>query len=199
MDVYFKKDITYPFQGQKFIFAVSETLFSTFAVDYGTDLLLRYLTSSNNPKTILDLGSGYGPIGTVLAKRHPSAQITLVDRDLLAVRYAKINIAKNNIQNAVALGSVGMEAVLDQNFDLIVSNIPAKIGDEAIAQEFILTPYQHLNHNGELWVVVVNALNRLIPKIGSHNNLDIKEIKKGNGHTVYRIKKSSRSNVHAMK
>ena len=61
----------------------------------------------------------------------------MLDRDLLAVRYTNINIVKNNISNARALGSVGMEVVSNQTFDLIVSNIPAKIGDEAIAEDFI--------------------------------------------------------------
>lgn len=190
MDIYFKKEVTYPLAGKKFIFDVGETLFSTFEVDYGTDLLLRYLVV-NNPKTILDLGCGYGPIGIVLAKNNPRAQVTMVDRDLLAVRFANINIAKNGVTNATTLGSVGMEAVINENFDLIVSNIPAKIGDEAITEEFILTPYRHLNPDGELWVVVVNALNRLIPKIGSKHNLNVKAIKKGNGHTVYQFKKHS--------
>lgn len=186
MDIYFKKEIIYPLAGKKFVFDIGETLFSTFDVDYGTDLLLRYLVA-NNPKTILDLGCGYGPIGVVLAKNNPEAHVTMIDRDLLAVRYAKFNIFKNGVTNATALGSVGLETVVNETFDLIVSNIPAKIGDEAITEEFILTPYQHLNPGGELWVVVVNTLNRLIPKVARQNDLNIKQIKKGDGHTVYRI------------
>lgn len=188
MDVYFKKEITYPFEGNKFKFDVGNTLFSTFDLDHGTDVILRAI-SIDNPKTILDLGCGYGPIGVVLAKKYPQAQVTMVDKDLLAVRYTKFNIEKNNIQNAVVLGSVGMEQIKDRTFDLIVSNIPAKIGDEAITEEFILTPYKHLISNGEYWFVVVNALKHLIPHVGGKNNLDIKEIKKRSGHTVYRIKK----------
>lgn len=189
MDIYFKKEIIYPIAGKKFIFDIGETLFSTFEVDYGTDLLLRYLIP-NNPKTILDLGCGYGPIGIVLAKNNPGAQIIMIDKDLLAVRYSKLNIAKNGITNATVLGSVGMESIQDKTFDLIASNIPAKIGDEAITSEFILAPYKQLSPGGELWVVVVNALNRLVPRVAGHNNLNIKEIKKGNGHTIYRIKKA---------
>lgn len=154
-DIYFKKNIVYPFEGEKFIFAVAETLFSTFDIDHGTDILIRNIALAN-PQTILDLGCGYGPLGIILAKKYPKAKVL-------------------------------MESVGEQKFDLIVSNIPAKIGDEAITRDFILTPYSHLNPNGELWVVVVNALNRLIPKIGTQNNLNVKEIKKRSGHTVYRI------------
>lgn len=187
MDVYFKKEIIYPFQGQKFKFDVANTLFSTFEMDHGTDVLLRTLVL-NNPETILDLGCGYGPLGIILAAKNTKAQITMLDVNLLAVRYARLNIEKNNVNNASVYGSVGMEQVMDSTFDLIVSNIPAKISDIAITEEFILTPYKHLNQGGELWIVVVNALNHLIPRVGGKNNLNIKEVKKRSGHTVYRIK-----------
>jgi|SRR3989344_787347 len=188
MDLYFKKEIIYPFQGEKFKFDVANTLFSTFEMDHGTDVLLRALLPSN-PRTILDLGCGYGPIGIILAKKNPQAEVTMLDVNLLAVHYAKINIEKNNVKNAVVIGSVAMEQVIDKTFDLILSNIPAKIGDETITQDFILTPYKHLNPGGELWIVVINALNRLIPGIGRKNKLNMNEIKKRSGHTVYRIKK----------
>jgi len=190
MDVYLKKEIVYPHKGHKFIFDVANELFSTFAIDHGTDMLLRHIILSN-PKTILDLGCGYGPIGIILAKTNPNAHVTMVDANLLAVRYANINCKKNKVTNAHSLGSVGMEAVADQYFDLITSNIPAKIGDEAITQEFIMTPYKHLNPNGECWVVVVSALNRLIPDICKEHQLDVKLIRKRNGHSLYRIKKGN--------
>lgn len=188
MDIYFKKEIIYSFEGKRFNFDVGNTLFSTFDLDHGTDVLLRAINPENNPKTILDLGCGYGPLGIILAKKYPLAKVIMVDKDLLAVRYSKINIEKNNIQKVEVLGSVGMEQV-DQTFDLIVSNIPAKIGDEAITKEFILDPVKILNPKGELWIVVVNALNRLIPKIGREYNLNTKETRKRNGHSVYCIKK----------
>lgn len=188
MDSYFKKQIIYPFDGKRFVFNVAESLFSTFDLDHGTDVLIRSITA-NDPKSILDLGCGYGPIGIVLASKYPHSQVFMVDKDLLAIRYSQLNIVGNNIGNATTLGSIGMEAVQNKNFDLIVSNIPAKIGDEATTQEFILTPFDHLNPNGELWVVVVNALNHLIPKIEVLPNFRMKEVKKRKGHTVYKIKK----------
>ena len=44
MDVYFKKEITYVFKDQEFKFDVAETLFSTFDIDHGTDILIRAIT-----------------------------------------------------------------------------------------------------------------------------------------------------------
>lgn len=189
MDVYFKKEIVYPFAGQKFIFAIGNTLFSTFDIDHGTDILIRAITP-NKPKSILDIGCGYGPLGIILAKNNPQADVLMVDRDLLAVKYSNYNIAKNNLTNASAVGSLGVEAVKDKTFDLITSNIPAKIGDEAITQEFILEPYNHLNLGGEYWFVVVSALNRLIPNVRRDHHINIEYVRKRRGHTVYKIKKA---------
>lgn len=186
MDLYFKKEISYKFYGMSFKFDVGNTLFSTFDIDKGTDVLLRYI-QTKNPKSILDIGCGCGIIGIVLAKKYPEAKVTCVDKDLLAIRYTKINAKKNNISNIEALGSVGTETVADQKFDLIVSNVPAKIGDEAITQDFILKPLELLNPGGSLWIVVVTGLNRLIPKIGRVHNLHMKEVKKRSGHSVYMI------------
>jgi 16S rRNA G1207 methylase RsmC len=186
MDIYFKKEINYLYEGKKFSFDVGETLFSTFAIDHGTDILLRSLPIFPNPQKILDLGCGYGPLGIILAYKYPNAEVTMIDKDLLAVRFTKNNIIKNKVSNALALGSVGMESVSDQLFDLIVSNIPAKIGDQAIKQEFILKPYHCLKPKGELWIVVVSALNRLF-KVEKQNELKFKEIRKRKGHTVYKI------------
>src|SRR3989344_2095598 len=187
-DVYYKKTIEYPFNGQKFSFDVANTLFSAFEMDHGTDILIRSIVTKS-PKTILDLGCGYGPLGVILAKTNPKAEVTMLDSNLLAVRYSKYNLLKNNVTNATVVGGVGIEAVKDKTFDLIVSNIPAKIGDEAITQEFILAPYELLDPGGELWVVVVSALNRLIPKIGGEHNIKIRNVRKRRGHTVYQITK----------
>src|SRR5437867_3725985 len=111
MDIYFKKEITYSFEGKVFKFDVGNTLFSTFELDHGTDVLLRAISLEQKPTTILDLGCGYGPIGIILGNKYPKAFVTMVDRDLLAVRYSILNIEKNNIQNAEVFGSVGVEKV----------------------------------------------------------------------------------------
>jgi 16S rRNA (guanine1207-N2)-methyltransferase len=188
MDPYFKKQICYNYRGQSFIFDVGHTLFSSFDVDEGTEVFLRFL-QPNMPRTILDLGCGYGPIGIILARLWPEAHVVMVDRDLLAVRYARHNAAQNELANVTVCGSVGLESVPDLSYDLIVSNIPAKIGDAAIEQEFFLAPYQRLQAGGDYWFVVVSGLNHLIPRLGQRHNLRLKEVKKRAGHSVYHLHK----------
>lgn len=187
-DVYFKKRIAYTCRGQSFTFDVGHTIFSSFQIDLGTDLLLRTIEVAA-PRTILDLGCGCGVIGIVLARFFPSAQVTALDKDLLAVRYARHNAEVNAVPNIHVIGSVGLEHAPAGNYDLIVSNIPAKIGDVAIEQDFILDPLVRLSPGGDLWLVVVSGLNRLIPAIATRQHLKLKEVKKRSGHTVYHLHK----------
>jgi 16S rRNA G1207 methylase RsmC len=192
-DAYYKKTIEFSLYGEDFAFDVAQTLFSSFKVDVGTDLLLRALDVPP-PARVLDLGCGYGPLGIVLARRFPEAHVTLTDADLLAVRYARRNCEANGVDDRTeVISGVGLEAVPDPStaegrFDLIVSNVPAKIGDDAIEQEFILGPLARLAPGGEFWFVIVSGLNRLIPKFGTRHNLNLKQIRKRSGHAVYRLR-----------
>lgn len=186
-DVYYKKRIDYACRGQTFAFDVAHTLFSSYQIDEGTDLFLRTI-ALQSPQSILDLGCGCGVIGIVLARLFPLARVVLADRDLLAVRYARHNAILNHTPNITVVASVGLEAVPPGAFDLVVSNIPAKIGDDAIEREFLLDPLSRLSPGGEYWFVVVSGLNRLIPSLGRQHQLRMKEVKKRAGHTVYQIR-----------
>ena len=187
-DAYYKKTIEFALDGERFAFDVAQTLFSSFQVDTGTALLLRTLDVPP-PARVLDLGCGYGPLGIVLARRFPEARVTLTDADLLAVRYARRNCAANGVEARTEVsGGVGLHSLPEGRFELIVSNVPAKIGDEAIEQDFILGPLARLAPGGEFWFVIVSGLNRLIPKIGVRHDLDLRQMRKRSGHAVYRLR-----------
>ena len=187
-DVYFKKRIDYFCRGESFKFDVAHTLFSSYQVDEGTDLFLRTIDVIA-PRTILDMGTGCGVIAIALARLFPAARVYALDRDLLAVRYARHNAELNATPNVSVLGSVGLEHAPAEPFDLIVSNIPAKIGDEAIEREFVLAPLERLRPGGDYWFVVVSGLNHLIPGIGTRRGLKLKQVKKRAGHAVYHLHK----------
>jgi 16S rRNA (guanine1207-N2)-methyltransferase len=187
-DVYFKKRLDYYCRGQSFTFDVAHTLFSSHQIDDGTDLLLRTIDVAA-PRSIIDMGCGCGVIGIVLARLFPEAQVTSLDRDLLAVRYTRQNAEINRTANVTPIGSIGLECAPDAPVDLIVANIPAKIGDDAIEREFVLEPLERLGPNGDYWFVVVSGLNHLIPSIGVRHRLKLKQIKKRAGYAVYHLHK----------
>ena len=186
-DGYFKKRIAYEHRGMRFEFDVAHTIFSSFQIDEGTDLLLRTIDVAMAPRRIIDMGCGCGVIGVVLARLFPEAEVLAVDRDLLAVRYAQHNARLNEAANVRAVGSVGFEAVPAGAYDLIVSNVPAKIGDDAIDAEFIRAPLARLAPTGAYWFVVVSGLTRLIPALGSAQQLRLRQMRKRSGHAVYRL------------
>ena len=188
MDSYFKKEIKYKFLDETLSFDVAESLFSTFDIDHGSDVLIRAIDTAS-PQEILDIGCGYGILGICLAKKFPDAQVTAVDRDLLAVKYSNHNAAKNNAKNFSAIPSLATEQVKDKKFDLIVSNIPAKISEQAILEEFLIQPLSLLNPNGEYWIVIVNALNRHILKLVNQDKIKAKLIRRRSGHIVYKVKR----------
>lgn len=132
-------------------------LFSPKAIDEGTELLAKYIEV--NPKdNCLDLGCGYGPLGLMMAKAAPGGITHLVDKDFVAVDYSQKNAVANNLPNASAFLSNGFDQIdPDQKYDIIASNIPAKIGDELLTL-FLHDAYAHLNPGGKLYVVTISGL-----------------------------------------
>ena len=154
-----KQDIlfTAELKGQPMHFSSTWGLFSPKSIDEGTRLLLDHLSVSPHDD-ILDLGCGYGPIGLTLAKLAPHGQAHLVDKDYIAVAYAKKNAELNRLPNVKTYLSNGLSAVPpSQYFDIIVSNVPAKIGTELL-QIFLHDAKDHLKPGGQLYIVTVSGL-----------------------------------------
>ena len=185
-DPYFKKRVELADEGERLEFEVAHTLFASHEVDSGTKLLLRCLEAEPAPRRILDLGCGYGALGIALARRFPEARVVLADSNLLAVRYARRNAALNGAANAEVVGSVALEDVPAGDYDLIVANVPAKIGPEAIEAEFVRGPRGRLAEGGAYWFVAVSGLNHLLKRIAGRGDIPLRQVRKRSGHTVYR-------------
>lgn len=186
-DPYFKKRVSLALDGEQLTFEVAHTLFATHDVDTGTKLLLRCLRPERPPERILDLGCGYGVLGIALARRYPQAEVVMADSDLLAVRYARRNAALNGAANAQVVGSVGAEDVPRGEYDLVVANVPAKIGDDAIEREFVQDPRARLAPEGAYWFVAVSGLNHLLKRVAARGEMPLRQVRKRSGHTVYRL------------
>jgi 16S rRNA (guanine1207-N2)-methyltransferase len=136
---------------------VPSDVFATRAVDTGTLLLLRNLPD-HAPRSLLDLGCGYGALGLPVAARFPDAAALLVDRDLLAVRAAAHNARSLALSNVQVLPSLGYRDLPSAaRFDLLLCNLPARIGPRGIA--YLLDAGRSLlAPGGELRAVAIRDL-----------------------------------------
>jgi 16S rRNA (guanine1207-N2)-methyltransferase len=150
-------------RGHELRFHTTWGLFSPKAIDEGTRLLIDHLEVPKNA-TALDLGCGYGAIGLAIAKLAPKGAVDLVDKDFVAVEYSESNAKLNHLANTACYLSNGFEQVpSDRKFDLIVSNLPAKIGGELLSI-FMQDAHTRLNPGGSLYVVTISGLKDYIKR-----------------------------------
>ncbi len=99
-----------------------------------TEELVDWIINTNCkleiPIRVLDIGTGSGCIAIALAKHMPKEQVYAIDVSKEALKVAKSNAEKNNVnitfleQDILAPDASNMDALLDVNFDVIVSNPP---------------------------------------------------------------------------
>lgn len=149
--------------GHRLRFEATWGLFSPREIDEGTRLLLSHLDVARDANC-LDLGCGYGPIGLTLAKLAPAGQTLMVDKDFVAVDFANRNARLNGLGNARAQLSNGFDQ-LDPalRFDLIASNVPAKVGKELLAL-LLHDARARLVPGGRLYLVTINGLREFMKR-----------------------------------
>jgi len=179
-----RQDITFneTLNGFPFTFHTTWGIFSPRSIDEGTLLLLKYVKVDND-SDCLDLGCGYGPLGLTLAKMAPEGRTTLVDRDFKAIEYSQKNAEINKIGNVDILLSNGFDQIQGKKFDIIVSNIPAKVGNELMTL-FFHDAYTQLKPGGKIYVVTINGLRDYIKRTFKDIFGNYKKIKQGKNYTV---------------
>ncbi len=158
-------------------------LFSPREIDEGTRLLLNHLRIEPRDDC-LDLGCGYGPIGLTLATLAPQGRTLMVDKDFVAVDYANRNARLNGIKNAEAQLSNGFDQIEpERRFDLIASNVPAKVGKELLA--ILLHDAQaRLRPGGRLYLVTINGLRQYMKRNLTEVFGNYDKLKQGAHYTV---------------
>lgn len=168
--------------GQSMIFQTSWGLFSPREVDAGSRLLLDRIPSFDR-SSILDLGCGYGAIGLTLAKQYPLASVTMVDKDFVAINYCQKNAELNQLSNCDIFLSNGMSQVHREQFDLIVTNLPAKSGKELYYLMFY-DAFERLADNGSLYIVTINGLRNFVKRAFTDIFGNYKKLKQASTYTV---------------
>lgn len=128
-------------------------VFSGDALDTGTKALLEVVEWK--PGKVLDLGCGNGVVG-LYAHAKGATEVTMVDSDLRALRWARENAERNSSQVLVTASNGLAQLNGSQQFDLIVSNPPYN-SDYSVAKGFIEDGYKALAMGGSIWLVVKNS------------------------------------------
>lgn len=88
-------------------------------------VLLGAWAAAENPKRILDIGSGTGLIALMLAQRFEKAEITAVEINRSAFEESEFNFKNSPFANRMKAVNLPIQEFNDENkFDLIVSNPP---------------------------------------------------------------------------
>jgi len=179
-----RKDIVFDatLRDLPFTFHSTWGVFSPREIDEGSRLLLDHV-EVNLTDDCFDLGCGYGPLGLTLARLAPQGETLLVDKDFVAVEYARKNAENNRVSNATAMLSNGFDQVGERRFDLVVSNIPAKVGKEML-YILLYDAYQHLNPGGRICVVTITGLRRFIARAFDEVFGNYEKVKQGKSYTV---------------
>ncbi|ESQ13532.1 MAG TPA: methyltransferase domain-containing protein [Chromatiaceae bacterium] len=158
-------------------------LFSPREIDEGTRLLLDHVDVAPD-SDCLDLGCGYGPIGLCLAARAPQGRTLMVDKDFIAVDLANRNAQHNGLDNATAMLSNGFDQIAPGlRFDLIASNMPAKVGKQLLAL-LLHDAHSRLMPGGRLYLVTINGLRQFIKRNLSEVFGNYDKLKQGAHYTV---------------
>lgn len=159
--------------------ALGRDLFSSGGVDFGTERLLQLLAKPTSPLRtdaplrLLDVGCGAGTIAIAIAAAMENVTAVGCDRDMLAVRFARENVSLNGLQSRVTIldAGVGYEPAIAQRcepFDVIVTNVPAKVGDNGL-YELLFGAGPLLKKGGLLAVVYVTPLDETMAGMATYH------------------------------
>ena len=149
-----KKEFTYYFDNEVFRFTTDNGVFSKNNVDYGSYILLKSIYRLDLGDSLLDLGSGYGPIGIILKRFHPQIEVEMAEVNSRAVELAIHNCAVNGVDIKVHLCDDILK--LSRSFDTIVLNPPIRAGKKVI-YELYEKSKAILNEDGHLYIVIRKA------------------------------------------
>ena len=177
-------------RGHALSFRSTWGLFSPREIDAGTRLLID-LIEVNSTDDCLDLGCGYGAIGLTLARLAPEGRTLLVDKDLVALDYARANVELNGIGNAEVLASNGLAAVpSERRFDVVATNLPAKIGNE-LTTLLVADAWARLRPGGRLYLVTLTGMRKFVRRVIEEQCGSYEKVKQSRVYTVHRAVRPS--------
>ena len=143
---------------KRYSFITDNGVFSISRVDHGTDILLNAILKDEPeaPSRLLDIGCGYGPIGTILGNAFPGAHVHMVDVNERAMDLARRNAQKAKVADFTVESVDNLPALLQDPanaFQMVVTNPPIRAG-KAVVYGIFQQAFDHLASGGALYVVI---------------------------------------------
>ncbi|MFD1123997.1 class I SAM-dependent methyltransferase [Lentilactobacillus raoultii] len=143
----------YTLLGRNFVFTSDNGVFSKHRVDYGSRVLIANFDYHDLPAgKILDMGTGYGPIGLAIAMVQPKRTVDMVDVNEIALALAVKNAQVNHLDNVHIFASDVYSNITD-DYAAIVTNPPVRAGKKVV-DAMISGAIDHLKPTGTLTVVL---------------------------------------------
>lgn len=153
-----RRDVEFSVGGRDYVLAAAGGVFSADRLDPGTAVLLRKadLPAAGATGPFLDLGSGYGPIASVLATVAPGAAVYAVDVNARARELAAENAVRVGAGDRVVVAAPE-DVPEDLRFAQIWSNPPIRVG-KAELHDMLHRWLSRLAPDGVAWLVVARHL-----------------------------------------
>ena len=147
--------IDYQVNGIDLKFTTDAGVFSKLRVDYGSGVLIKKMLDVDFPQNnILDVGTGYGPIGLFAAKFWPKQTVEMIDVNERGLDLAKKNAEINHVNNVAIFSSdVYSHISSAKKYGLILTNPPIRAGKKVVSS-ILSGAKNHLVSDGVLLVVI---------------------------------------------
>lgn len=175
-------------RGFEIKFKTRPGVFARHGLDSGTRLLIKEMEIKDET-LIADLGCGVGVLGIVAAKLNLNGHVHLLDDNIRAVKLAEENVELNRAKNTEVYLSDLFSAVEKRTYHQILCNPPAQMGNEFL-EELVAECFKHLKPRGEVWLVVVSHLKKVIERYLEKHSKEVKMIAHGKEHVVLKARKN---------
>lgn len=176
--------LTYQYNSFHFTFLSDNGVFSKKRIDYGSKLLLEtYLSEVTIEEKVLDVGCGYGFIGSVISRVNGSVV------DMVDVNKRALHLAKRNTKNTSYKGDIFLSDAyqnVKDKYDTVITNPPIRTGKNKVL-EILLGAFEHLNDNGKLYFVIRKDQGALSIKKTIEEKYSIQMINRSKGYIVYKV------------
>jgi 16S rRNA (guanine1207-N2)-methyltransferase len=186
--VYLRKNVTMRLENLEYPMQTAYGLPEFDSLSYGSELLVKALNNMRDIKAYhaVLLNPGQGHVAVALWKLIRPEKVFLVDRDLLALRYSRLNLFLNDCppERISTSHRVGIDFDTGEQVDLFIGGLREEEGKEATFLTLDQATRQ-LSANGMIIVAAGStAITRLVDYVESQGLLRIKTRERWRGYSL---------------